>query len=460
MQSATDADEELTAFGDSDKTSEDLRSPRRAQSFKKPRVPVKRRSVRGMRKLQIPPDEDELDYDTDSALISPNAGRFPTATSSSPPAIQRSATIGSLQYLRGVERELEQTRNERRKLENALKESESVANSYAEDAERWKKKYRDADDDLTRLREQQDTQELRIQQLQEMVDVLRRQVTQADKDKAVLRSEANIAVTALSKMKGERSETERQLSTQLSTANAANTALRAELKETESLFQAAKVEYELATRTYETTQRAHLVMIKTLEKELQETRQRTLDHGAIQQLVRRSSLELLKRTDRLHERFESGTASSTTDITDQLLLQLAEQNRALQEEIEMLRATDVALPSENNLNGEGPQDRPPSPIKGVAFMASPPASPGHPPAVTKKGPRIPRRTSSVCELLAVKTAKTARTEDGMKSKMGTLAAELAHPQTPNDGEVERLRQENMALVSYLVATLDSLSKIQ
>lgn len=132
----------IEAYGDSDFSSEDIKSPKRMNSFKvrlvvlrnlglvagfqegngdfiqKPKMPSKRRSLRsiGIRKSRPYEEVDSavLDYETDSALPY-TSGRLSSSpeSDSARVALQRSATFaGKTSHgMRSMERELEQSRN-------------------------------------------------------------------------------------------------------------------------------------------------------------------------------------------------------------------------------------------------------------------------------------------------------------------------------------------------------------
>lgn len=91
------------------------------------------------------------------------------------------------------------------------------------------KKYRDATEDATYLRDEREQEALVIQQLQDEVAALRKQMAQAEKDKGVLHVELNTAIASLAQAGQEHAETKIELTAQLSVSNKANAELRGTL---------------------------------------------------------------------------------------------------------------------------------------------------------------------------------------------------------------------------------------
>ncbi|KAI9094339.1 hypothetical protein DFS34DRAFT_243151 [Phlyctochytrium arcticum] len=355
---------ELMGFGDSDMTSDDLRSPRRAQSFRKPRIPSKKRSFR--RRINMRQSEGESDR---AASLSPSPASTPPNTDV--------PHQGDSEHEAGNRETSELVADD--DLLTAL-------HTATDEVEMWRKKYRDLEDETTRLRDHQDQQDLACQQLQEEVQLLRRQQSQTERERDSLKRELENASTVIASLRQKIDDGEEQSSAQISHLTSMNSGLKEELAHSDDLVHKAQEELNEAKKAHDMEKHAHIVIIRTLEEEI-----RTRPASTLRNRASVASLNDVMRSGSLEDQLQ----------------QLVEQNLALQEEIEMLRNAEELSPISH---------LPSLSLSQIPDVSSPPLSPPADdvpvkPESINKGPRIPRRTSSVRELLLTKVAKAGLSLD-------------------------------------------------
>ncbi|KAI8920926.1 hypothetical protein DFJ77DRAFT_142838 [Powellomyces hirtus] len=215
---------------------------------------------------------------------------------------------------------------------------------------------------------------------------------------------------------------------------------------------------------HEADNRAVAVIIRTLEAELEKAQSANPSDPALSSS--HPTLRLQRSISALSSKpsVESLTmAKCTATETELLIQQLTDQNQTLQDQIEALRANPPPALSEST-TGDG-----------QAFNSLPTGNTVDYDETLRRpqsgsSPTFPKRSSSVRELLNMKpdadgnlqrsphtSPSLLRRSRTIGGGSNTLQAELSSINR-YQAEIDNLRAENLALVNYLVATLDSLNK--
>ncbi|KAJ3041470.1 hypothetical protein HDV00_009266 [Rhizophlyctis rosea] len=416
----TNEPEELSAFGDAEMSTEELSSLQRRVSFKRPK-PQKRRSLRDLRATMS---------DTEGILPERETQvRFEESEEQHKSAVSRSLSVGGnrISELRRLTTQLDASQDRVESLEKELKIFEGAQQSLVQEAERWKRKQYDTSRELDQLRNEFDQQQSQLNFMKQEMEKLQNTVHAKEREKQTLNRQFDDGLSLVEKSKGEWDSKEASYKHQIATLTKAVNQLKDEVaQEKENQLRSNRDHQQR-----ETEAQAHVIMIKTLEAEHKKLAEEANEALAFEQRRRRAS-------------FGPSGCPEHDKMIDELqatIKSLAEQNQSLQEEVETLRVLITDTQTSPSLT---PAPAPISP--------TPPSSaPGSP---TGKGkPRFPPRTSSAQDLLTMYT-------NGQSS--GSLATELLREkvQTGVKSELTRLRDENIALVNYLAATLDSVAKLR
>ncbi|KAJ3278902.1 hypothetical protein HK104_001933 [Borealophlyctis nickersoniae] len=419
--------DELTAYGDADLSSEDLASLsslHRKTSLKRPK-PQKRRS---QPRLRASVSDSEGIYPERTSRVHFSESPEPTAGGS---GLQRSLSVGHhSSELRRLTEQLDASQEKLESLERNLKKVEAAHHSALEESGNWKRRYNETKRNLDAVRVAQEQQEAKTHQLQEEVDKLQQKLNAKEREKATLNRHFDNGLNMVQ-------QSEAQYKAQIASLTQSNEKLKAELGE-------LKEHRILDSRTrnqHETEAQAHVIMIKTLEAEVEKWKKHTQEVE--------EALAFERRRRRADSIGPAGCAehSLMIDELQETNRSLGDQNQSLQEEVENLRS----MLEEAQHAAASAAAAPATP---VPILASPPVSVPTSPTTGKPRPRIPPRSSSAQDLLAMYEAGAAGG--------GSLATELLKTQVQAGvkTELQRLRQENVALVNYLAATLESVSKLR
>ncbi|KAJ3165098.1 hypothetical protein HDU88_004817 [Geranomyces variabilis] len=337
-----------------------------------------------------------------------------------------------------------------------------------DETEVWKQKYRTLDKRLAKLQEETDALAGENEALKVSSAQSQRAHSVAEKDKANLHLQIDTLTKAAAAAKDACADAERALARQAISASQTAADLRAQLEAKERQLAEALSKRDDAERRREEEGRAMEFVVQELKQELDTARAQSAEEKQV--LSPHPTLRLQRSISALSVRpsMESlNAARSTLSDTESLIQQLTEQNKTLQDQIEALRNADAMV-----LEGE-PH---PPPLAMDAMAAAPVLLPQRR-AQAPDSPNFPRRTSSVRELLAVRTggsnspvgsrdgsprslrrSRTVAGGGGIPAQGGSLHDELNGSSAKYLTQIQDLKAENEALISYLVATLESLNK--
>ncbi|KAJ3007798.1 hypothetical protein HKX48_008926, partial [Thoreauomyces humboldtii] len=384
-------------------------------------------------------------------------------------------------------------------LEAKVEELEAALATAADETDLWKKKHRACQTQITKLEEDSDAHSLSQEALTARVSLITRQLSQSERDTTTLRTESDRLSSLLA---SERADAERAANRAAGTV----AELRRNLDDKSAELALAVAAQSCAERGRETDARAVAVVIRTLEEELDVARQETHDQRQLIETLQQqqqqqhqqhpeptmhrlarsiSNLQLKPSTESL------ASARLTASETEHLIAQLTEHNKTLQDQIEAMRA-DGHQPHHPHPDSERTHE--PVVVSSKDELAIDDEQAGQQrrrerSEAASGSPRIPRRSSSVVELLNKRMESPATSPQGsprsgrtslavrrvalpslsQDDENGSVggAASASSPSSLQDelsisarltAEVEKLKAENAALVSYLVATLDSLNK--
>ncbi|KAJ3049528.1 hypothetical protein HK097_009489 [Rhizophlyctis rosea] len=420
MTNLTAEPEELSAFGDAEMSTEELNSLQRKVSFKRPK-PQKRRSLRDLRATM---SDSESAFTERESLV-----RFEENGEEAPKEsrIARSLSVGGhrISELRKLTGQLDASQERVETLEKELKIFEGAQQSLVQEADRWKRKHNESSRELESLRNDFDQQHAQLTFLKEQMEKLQQTLSVKEREKQTLNRQFGDGLSMVEKSKEEWDSKEASYKHQIGSLTKMVAQLKEELsQEKENHFRDIRDHQQR-----ETEAQAHVIMIKTLEAEVEK-------HKKVAEEAK-EALDFEKRRRRAS--FGPAGCPEHDKMIDELqdhLKSLTEQNQSLQEEVETLRML---------VADEKPLERTPEPAP-ISPAVSSPSSP-------KGKPRFPPRTSSAQDLLTMYTS-------GQTS--GSLATELLREkvQTGVKSELTRLRDENIALVNYLAATLDSVARLR
>ncbi|KAJ3062693.1 hypothetical protein HK102_008686, partial [Quaeritorhiza haematococci] len=269
-----------------------------------------------------------------------------------------------------------------------------------------------------------------LQQLQEENVKLTKQLHAAIREKDEVKKDVEYDMNVYQKERSEWIQKEKQYQNQVAV-------VRQKLSKVEVELKSLQQEKQDKGESSEQQKQAHVIVIKTLESENQSLRRQLSE---IQE-------ELVFERRRRRANSLTLDRSEVDKMIDELrtqIMTLSEEKEKLIEESENLA---VLLSEQRTGNGVAP-----GPIGNGS--GPPPGAPPTPPSSAKnKALRIPPRSSSATDML---------TKNMISSQVGNLAAELLASQmmAKEQTELEKLREENKALVSYIVSTLDSINKIR
>ncbi|KAI8586718.1 hypothetical protein BDZ88DRAFT_454706 [Geranomyces variabilis] len=333
-----------------------------------------------------------------------------------------------------------------------------------DETEVWKQKYRTLDKRLAKLQEETDALTGENEVLKVSSAQSQRAHSIAEKDKANLHVQIDALTKAAAAAKDACADAERALARQATSALQTAADLRAQLEAKERQLAEALSQRDDAERRREEEGRAMELVVQELKQELDTARAQSAEEKEV--LFPHPTLRLQRSISALSVRpsMESlNAARSTLSDTESLIQQLTEQNKTLQDQIEALRNADALVLEEEPY---------PPPLAMDAPVLLPQRR-----AQAPDSPNFPRRTSSVRELLAVRTggsnspvgsrdgsprslrrSRTVAGGGGIPAQGGSLHDELNGSSAKYLTQIQDLKAENEALISYLVATLESLNK--
>ncbi|KAJ3159987.1 hypothetical protein HDU86_001252 [Geranomyces michiganensis] len=327
-------------------------------------------------------------------------------------------------------------------------------------------KYRTLDKRLAKLQEEADALTVENEAVKASHAQSQRAHAMAEKDKVNLLAQIDALTKAAAAAKDACTEAERSLARQAISASQTAADLRAQLAARERQLAEALSQRDEAERRREEETRAVELVVEDLKQELETARAQSSE--GTETLSTHPTLRLQRSISALSVRpsLESlNAARCTLNDTENLIQQLTEQNKTLQDQIEALRNADPLVMEEApELLSMG--------TEAIAPALLPQRRPQAP-----DSPNFPRRTSSVRELLAVRLSASASPSGsregsprslrrsrtiagggGVPAQGGSLHDELNGSSTKYLIQIQDLKAENEALISYLVATLESLNK--
>ncbi|KAJ3176186.1 hypothetical protein HDU87_005401 [Geranomyces variabilis] len=337
-----------------------------------------------------------------------------------------------------------------------------------DETEVWRQKFRALDKRLAKLQEETDALTVENEALKFSSAQSQRSHSLAEKDKANLHAQIDTLTRAAAAAKDACTDAERALARQATSASQTAADLRAQLEAKERQLVEALSQRDNAERRREEEGRASELVVQELKQELDAVREQSAEQKEV--MSPHPTLRLQRSISALSVRpsMESlNAARSALSDTESLIQQLTEQNKTLQDQIEALRNADAMVLEEE------PYPSPPS----ASAMAVAPVLLPQRRAQAPGSPNFPRRTSSVRELLAVRTegslspvgsrgssprslrrSRTVAGGGGIPAQGGSLHEELNGSSAKYLSQIQDLKAENEALISYLVATLESLNK--
>ncbi|KAJ3128770.1 hypothetical protein HK098_003536 [Nowakowskiella sp. JEL0407] len=398
---------ELSAMGEDEYSSEDFNlSYRRKMSFQKPLAPIRNSS----RQRNISPS-----FGVSHGFDESSEGT-PLFLSTSPSSTSMLARYGRSRRGSGAGMFDEEAMRKRiAELEDALSISEVSNQNLKDEVELLKKRCITETESKEEYQRTSDSQLLEIETLREEVSALQSRLNNMEREYVDFEKKTEVSLELYLKEKEGYEAKIQNLSGQINTWKQQVLDLQDEITELGAL-QTSEVE-EYANR-----QNAHFIVIETLKKDKQVYEKA---QSQIQELEIQLDIERRRR-----EAAEDNNSSEMNLMIEEMrteLISLSETNRILIDENESLR---LLLSTHNKtLNGKRS-------ISDLDQLQKP------------RLRNIPRRSASVLNLAGTPT--TAGTS--------SLATELLKSQiTHSEPEIEKLREENRALVHYIVSTLDSVT---